>query len=262
MWAQRCTHEASRWATNSFLTLTYDDEHLPTYEETSPNGHRSQVAILQPADLQKFLKRLRILADRDHDAVRRDTNAGLKFFACGEYGETTGRPHYHALIFNGGFPDQRRAGRDLYESEILNKLWGHGGARIGDVTPASAAYIAQYNIKKQGQGDADPDGVWRPAPFLRMSTRPAIGLDWARTYATDLIKGYITADGRKRPIPRYYREKIKEEQPHIHEHIEAARDAARNRMAHYDERERHLRETEKIHKRRRELTTKPRNTNA
>lgn len=208
MWANRCTHEASLWNSNQFLTLTYDDEHLP--EENH----------LRPRDLQLFIKRVRKYAQGNATTLTRDTRRSLRYFACGEYGEANSRPHYHALIFNGAFTDLTRIKKDLYSSETLARLWPYGNHSIGAVTPRSAAYIAQYNLKKQGRGDFDADGVERQAPFLRMSRRPAIGHDWLTQYATDLQNGYLVENARKHPIPRYYRDKIKERLPALKELID------------------------------------------
>ena len=206
-WASRCTHEASLWASNHFVTLTYDDEHLPA------NGH------LQARDLQLFIKRLRKYVSSSTE-LDRDPRVSVRYFACGEYGETTERPHYHGLFFNLGLTDLVRVGGRpgpggrspaLYESAALRELWPSGSNRIGEATPAAAAYIAQYNLKKQGAGGHDRDGVERPPPFLRMSLKPAIGHDWLKRYQTDLQHGYlVTSDGRQKRIPRYYRKKVSE----------------------------------------------------
>ena len=66
-------HEASMHMFNSFVTLTYDDDHLPEYNS------------LNYKHFQDFMKRLR----KSHNGVR--------FYMCGEYGEDFSRPHYHAL---------------------------------------------------------------------------------------------------------------------------------------------------------------------
>lgn len=209
-WAARCSHEASIWEANTFVTLTYDDEHLPQ------EGH------LQPRHLQLFIKRLRKYADRIGSRIDSNRSSNIKYFACGEYGEQTNRPHYHALLFNARFNDTHRVGKELYESAALADLWPYGQNRLGELTGASAAYVAQYNLKKQGQGDHDADGVWRPAPFLRMSLRPAIGNEWLKKYKTDLQHGYlVTPEGRQTRIPRYYRKKVSELDWQQTEHAEA-----------------------------------------
>ena len=75
MWATRCVHEAQLHKQNCFITLTYNDDNLP-YPPTS----------IRP--LQLFMKRL-----------RKRFGAGIRFYACGEYGEKFGRPHYHACLW-------------------------------------------------------------------------------------------------------------------------------------------------------------------
>lgn len=247
MWADRCTHEANRWANNSFLTLTYADEKLPKTNE------------VQPRDLQLFLKRLRRYAESRNNNLNRDHHANIRFFGCGEYGSQTGRPHYHILLFNCKFTDDYRVAANLTESPTLNTLWGNGACRLGEVTPASAAYIAQYNIKKQGGGEVlDPEtGLLRRPPFLHMSNRPAIGKQWLQQYHTDLRNGkLITSGGRKHTIPRYYRDQIKKDYPNVSEDIEVAMATARARLQHYEDRseEERLRAAEQIHYRRKQLS--------
>ena len=50
--------------------------------------------ILKKSDFQKFIKRLR----KDYD---------IKYFACGEYGDKTLRPHFHAILFGVNFSDDK-----------------------------------------------------------------------------------------------------------------------------------------------------------
>lgn len=82
-WAIRCSHEAQLHEQSAFITLTYDDDHLP-------------------ADFSVHVKTWQLFMYRLRDSLPQK----IRFFACGEYGDTTQRPHYHALIFNHSFPDK------------------------------------------------------------------------------------------------------------------------------------------------------------
>lgn len=242
MWANRATHEASSWRHNQFLTLTYDDDHLP---------HQNYLA---PRDLQLFIKRMRKYADTDTSTIDRDRSANIRYLACGEYGEKTGRPHYHALIFNGAFKDTLKVGKELYTSDTLSRLWPYGHNRIGELTPASAAYVAQYSLKKQHRDcyiNFDT-GEYKQAPFLRMSLKPAIGAEWLKRYAADLQHGYLVQGTRKHPIPRYYRDQIKEQFPELREQIQLA--IEKQRQIPTDKKtSARLADTELIHLRRKQL---------
>lgn len=206
-WAQRCGHEAKLYRDNVFVTLTYADEHLP------------EGGYLEHHALQRFFRRLRRRVSRNSGGITTSRDSGIRYFACGEYGEENQRPHYHALIFNCTFEKPERVGKDLYTSRTLRELWPHGEARFGRATAAAANYIAQYSLKKQGAGDHDQDGVWRPAPFLRMSLKPAIGAQWLDTYKEDLQTGYLVADGRKHSIPRTYLQRLRKSDPLLWETI-------------------------------------------
>ena len=124
-WAARCIHEASLHEENCFITVTYDDAHLP------PLGS------LRLEDFQKFLKRYRKL-------VKKETGREFRIYYCGEYGDRLGRPHYHACIFGHDFLDKKH-----WRSPTLEKLWSLGNSEIGSVTFESAAYVARYIMKKQ-----------------------------------------------------------------------------------------------------------------
>lgn len=208
-WARRAEHEASLYDHNCFLTLTYSDDYLP--EDGS----------LEPTDLQKFIKRLRRARDRGCVALRSDRAYGLRYIACGEYGERGGRPHYHVLLFNCGFDDTIKVGKDLLESELLKSLWGFGQHRLGDLTPASANYVAQYTLKKQGNRPVcNEDGVVIERPFLRTSLKPAIGTRWLIKNKRDLTHGFLVNDGKKGGIPRSYKKQLRTLDPDLAEFSE------------------------------------------
>ncbi|WNK13868.1 MAG: replication initiator protein [Microvirus sp.] len=195
-WARRAEHEAKSWKHNCFLTLTYRDEELP------PNGH------LRPDDLQKFTKRLRAAHSRGHPAIATAHLGKLRYLACGEYGDRKGRPHYHMLGFNIDFNDTHEVAKDLRESALVSDLWPAGQHKIGNLTGASANYVAQYTLKKIGKTDCDADGVVRPAPFLRASLKPAIGNAWLQKYKHDLRMGYLVTEGQRGRIPRSYLQQL------------------------------------------------------
>lgn len=194
-WSLRCMHEQQMSGEGSFVTLTYDDEHLPS--DWNLNYRHYQL----------FMHKLR----------KRIPRAG-RFFMCGEYGDDFGRPHFHAILFNCVFSDKvffkRIDGVDYYTSEILSRLWGHGFCLIGDVTLASAGYVARYNLKKITGAAAGaayqfitPDGVVvdRDPPFSKSSNRPGIGASWFLKYHKDCFPSdYMVHAGKRFPVPRYY----------------------------------------------------------
>lgn len=200
-WSTRLAHEASRHEFNSFLTLTFNDEHMPSDWS------------VRVRDVQLFMKRL-----------RKAIGTRLRFFACGEYGDQSKRPHYHLVLFGYDFPDKtpwRRSssGFVLYRSAKLEKLWTYGHSEIGSVTPQSAGYVARYVTKKQtGEAAADAYTRWHPVTdfpwsvcpeFLVMSTRPGIGADWYAEFSDDCFPSdFVIVDGQRKPIPRYYTKKL------------------------------------------------------
>lgn len=188
-------HQAS-----SFLTLTYDDQHLPPYGQ------------LVKKDLQDFFKRLRYFYGR------------FRYVACGEYGELSRRPHFHVALFGMDFAHDRllykeaRAGQALFTSGDLSRAWTFGNALIGDLTFESAAYIARYITKLiSGPGASplplacDPDSgeLVMPNPeFLLCSRRPFIGHDFFFKYGHKDILPHgrvITEQGTPAPVPRAYK---------------------------------------------------------
>lgn len=208
-WGLRATHEASQWEHNVFITPTYNDEHLP------PNGD------LQGHDFTNLIKRIRNLRTRHPEQTLGDHTSRIAYLGCGEYGEIGERPHYHAVLFNHGFPDAKhvrtdRRGRPVYRSATLEKLWSDrdgnpiGRIEFGIPDPGAAGgYVAKYAIKSRSSSYyVDRDGVDHPPPFIRMSRRPIIGAAWLQKFGSDLTHGYIVQNGVQRPIPRSYRNKI------------------------------------------------------
>ncbi len=201
-WALRCTHEASLYDFNSFITLTYNDENLPKQNE---------IPTLEPEHFVLFMKKLR----------KRRTNK-IRFLQAGEYGQL-GRPHHHALLFNCHFPD-RTAWREtsnytIYRSKELEELWDKGHSEIGEVNFESAGYIARYTIKNTQQIKG------RIPEYMTMSRRPGIGKDWLKKYISDVYPSdeIITNSGTKLRPPRYYDNQLEKINPKLLKEIKANR---------------------------------------
>lgn len=236
-WAKRAMDEAKSHEHNCFITLTYDQDHLP-------NDGR-----LIPEDLQKFFKRLRRAVHRGADGIVSNPSASVRYLCCGEYGELTARPHYHALLFNVSFTDQITVGKHLTESPALGKLWLYGKHKIGTLTGASANYVAQYTLKSAGKIYATPDGEVLPKPFFRMSLKPAIGKTHLLKYKNDYLHGYVIVEGKKARIPRAYLRFIQQTDPALYEQISYHTWRAPRTQVNKES-------AERIHHRRRELAAK------
>ena len=162
-----------------FVTLTYDDLHLPINHYCDmETGEIGSTASLVKRDLQLFMKRLR----KAHCAKYGD-DALLRFFAAGEYGSQTHRPHYHAIIYGLKLDDLKFYKRnsfpqnyDLYNSDWLTKIWSKGHVVVGNVTWDTCAYTARYIVKKQYGNAAEVYDKYNFVPeFTQMSRKPGIG---------------------------------------------------------------------------------------
>lgn len=175
-WALRSHLEAMDHRQTCVATLTYDDAYLPN--------------ALQKRDLQLFLKRLR---KRNEHTIR--------YFACGEYGELYGRPHYHAILFGLSSGDSS-----------INDAWQLGRIDTDNASIPAINYITGYTAKKIGWRHADryeklnkETGelyTWEP-PFQVMSRRPGLGSTAKKHYHSWAL--YAISNGAKISIPRYYK---------------------------------------------------------
>lgn len=186
-------HEASMHERNCFLTLTYAEDPIS----------------LNVDDLQRFFKRLR------------KRGLSVRYFACGEYGEQLGRPHYHVLLFGEDFSFDRwhfytnSKGFPVYRSPALERLWTAGNSEIGSVTFESASYAAGYTYKKisgaaavDHYGRVDPyTGEWHQVKpeFAVMSRRPGIGAGWLDAHRHETLRDdAVLSRGRLVRPPRFY----------------------------------------------------------
>ncbi len=225
-WAMRIHHEASLYQANSFITLTYDDEHLPYGGSLNLRHHTL------------FMKKLR------------KSLGPTRFFHAGEYGEQLARPHYHYCLFGRDFPDQKlfKTVNDIpiYTSQKLSDIWGQGFVTVGEVTFESAAYCARYVTKKmygekaenhylahdRETGELLPDengcSFYLRPEYATMSrggkNGGGIASAWLKKYPTSVYPDdYVVIRGIKMKPPKYYDNQKKLAEPEKFKQITAAR---------------------------------------
>ena len=181
-WSFRLNEEAKSSSSACFITLTYKNAPI------SENGFRT----LEKRDFQLFLKKLR---------KKCPTNK-LKYYACGEYGTQSYRPHYHAILFN--LP------KSLIENpQTIADTWQHGHIHLANNNQLTINYVVGYMTKGNftrfnNQDDRTPE-------FSLMSKKMGMG------YLTEAMKNYykkreifciVREGGQIISMPRYYKEKI------------------------------------------------------
>lgn len=189
-WSFRLKVEQKVSSSAFFVTMTYEDDKLP-------NG----LPTLCKEDVQAFFKKLR-------KEQLKYSAEGLRYYAVGEYGTRTQRPHYHAIIFN----------LHLNAAQRLPFVWVKGHVQVGTVTPASIHYVTKYVINKPG------DYPGRAPPFALMSRRPGIGHNYLATHTLWHLAGmrnYTQVNGVISRLPRYYKDKIF----YMHQRYELAKQA-------------------------------------
>nr|QJB21634.1 MAG: replication initiator protein [Microvirus sp.] len=186
-WAYRLNNELKHAQNAFFITLTYDDDHLP------------QGGSLDKRALQLFLKRLR------HDLLPVGTSLPhlsqsvlkLKYYIVGEYGTKSERPHYHCLLFN--------LHSEIKIDKLLLKHWTYGQHHIGKVSSASISYTAKYVINKNYEVQ------FKEPCFALISSKPGIGSNYLSTHGMYHKKNkifYGQTQGQKVALPRYYKDRI------------------------------------------------------
>ena len=216
-WATRLTLElrSNLERPAVFVTLTYNDENLPTDEFNPQTGEVYQKPSVVKAHVQQFMKSLRGNIDRQ---IKRGTWKGykgpLKYFFTSEYGPTGGRPHYHGIIF----------GITKQDLPLIEQIWHKGFVHVGDVNEKTITYCSKYCLKpmelslypeRAGYFDnekwMDDNGI-RRKPFRLMSTKLGIGYlndSQLRFHFRDIfMNNYIRVGKIKKKLPRYYKQKI------------------------------------------------------
>lgn len=183
-WSFRLNAEANYARSAFFVTLTYNDAHLP------------KDGIANKRDVQNFFKRFR----------KSIPDYKIKYFLVSEYGETYGRVHYHMLLFN--YPYDREILRkhlkrswQLSDPEMFDTQ--RSGEPIGNVTPASIGYVCKYCLSTLQNGNGLKN-------FMLCSK--GLGLDYLTDTTIDYLRTHLDGIGVvnqiRTSLPRYYAEKV------------------------------------------------------
>lgn len=177
-WVFRLQQEERIHVRSLFITLTYEPDTVPI----THNGFMT----LQKDDYQRFMKRLR----------KYTGHKTIKYYACGEYGGRSWRPHYHAIIFDVTFED-------------VQKAWTAGHIHVGEVSGDSIAYTCKYICKPSRVPLHEQDD--RVPEFSLMSKKmglnyltPAV-IRWHHQNEASYIP---LPGGQAMALPRYYRDKL------------------------------------------------------
>lgn len=186
-WKFRCSVEAACSDSVIFITLTYDEFHLPR----AKNGK----SYPSKGDLQHFIHQLRKFIEPNR----------IRYFIASEYGPQTHRLHYHGLIFN--FPYEQ-----YNPVEYITKAWGYGYVELSEANEERISYVCGYMLNTLKGKDK---------PLTLMSTRPAIGSEWLTPqrvkYLLNTSSSVIHVNGYYVTIPRYYLRKLQESNPEWYE---------------------------------------------
>lgn len=241
-WANRGYLEAKTNPNhNYFITLTYDDEHLPIDEKiTTKEGktyerNETWKGNLKPERLSKFIHDIRQYFERNY------THKSIKYIACGEYGEQNERPHYHIILFNCPFPIDTFYNTKIIDKQyfsqnkIIERYWKDGISNISTANWSTIAYVCRYVTKKLYGNNADDERAKKGqiAEFIRVSK--GIGKKyWDENKETILETDSITIQNgsgvHTTKPPKYYTRLLKKENPKMYENLKTKREIQNKNM--------------------------------
>lgn len=190
-----------------FLTLDYDDDHLEYNVVDKNTGEVYPLASVNPETLQDYWKRVRF--NLDYDANRTQ----LYYYASGEYGDITKRPHYHAVVYLLGEPTNKISLADALQMSWTFCQWNP--VKIAKCiqkpkTKGALLYSAKHNVKRC-------QGIEGQYPYFQRMSK-GYGSEFFTQYPSEVefLKRnmYLYLDNiYKVAAPRYYLDKLDLKRP-------------------------------------------------
>lgn len=181
----RYIQESKKFKYLYFLTLTYRDENVPYNER----GYLT----LKKDDLTKYLKVINV------NVKRKLPLEEYKYFACGEYGDQTERPHYHIVL----------SCNNQEIGKLFLKKWFAGDVKFEEASIQSVFYTIGYVNKKIKDKDYYYDLNEIERPFRKFSR--GLGKDYYEENKKELAEKYYANIGKNKiALPKYYKDKLKD----------------------------------------------------
>lgn len=213
IWTTRILLESACHVDKSFVTLTYDDVSMPEYVDKETGEVRGN---LVRKELQDWFKRLR----------KRIAPLKVRYFAVGEYGDKTERPHFHIALF--GYPSCRygntrhikgRKSACCSVCKVIDETWGKGRVSVDRLEKDSAQYICGYTVKKMTAPD-DMRLNGRNPEFATMSLKPGIGFNFMYEMASSMLEfdlenkgddvpSTVRSGAKEMPMGRYLQRRLR-----------------------------------------------------
>ena len=211
-WADRMMLELDHTGKGVFVTLTYNDENLPDKR------------TLVKKDFQDFMKRLRSRKEFE--------NTEIRFYACGEYGSKTFRPHYHVILFGidldsfgpRKFLSKNELGQPHYTSKLLEEIWSKGFVVITEVSWNTFAYVSRYVLKKlNGPMSEIYEDLDILPEFSLMSRRPGIGAYYMDDHKDWLEHNKYFLKGHEISMPELFLKSLELTNPELYDKMKRDR---------------------------------------
>lgn len=238
-WSNRLLMESLYHEQSYFLTLTYDNDHAHFVDFVNPrtgqffSASTKHQATLDKRDVQLFMKRLRKMF----------SDQSVRFYAAGEYGGQTFRPHYHLILFglclnSGDFVPMGKSetGDQYFVHPCFSELWPLGFHSIEPANEYTFKYVASYVTKKLG---VHPNKYYLDQglepPFSLMSRKPGIGAQYLIDHP-DICDNDRIVIGTSRGSyefcpPKYFKRQYKEIFPDRYQsHVDVSSKASADRI--------------------------------
>jgi len=223
-WSYRIQAEKDTSFSSYFVTLTYDNKHVPLAESGTTHNygdHKQFIAQLkfheEPETLEKrsITSNEELLRERAKVKIDREQQK-LRYFGVCEYGGETGRTHWHYLLFN------------IVDIGSINAAWPFGRVHIDECNINTIDYCLKYMLKNE-QELQDTDRERSKSFYSKGIGESAANQQFIKFISETENNTLGTSRGSIIGIPRYYRKKFLTDEQRkakgtaVAEHLEATK---------------------------------------
>lgn len=202
------TEEKRSSLSSCFVTLTYDEEHLPYTDFGSSvclEDHKNFIKKLRWYEKPKQLKerkeiseaelyRLKTLSGEFSPGFKRE-DYPIRYYGVSEYGDKNGRVHQHYILFN------------VRDFNNITLAWPMGRVQIDECNVNTIDYVLKYMVKDHSGRDYENKSKEKSYMSKGLGLS-AIDDETARYIRSETGNMVINDRGTKIALPRYYRKKF------------------------------------------------------